>query len=214
MSLIKCNNCGRPYYDSEIACPFCGHATNLSSNNRVTKTLSDQKSREMMEAFFAGDLHQPEVQPVHRAPIIPKEEPVAMENPAVEQEPAEMPEPNVVEPETIAETEPAVESEPVVEPESVVESEPVVEPEPEPEPEKPSDAVLGRAESIAAATNVNANIKEETIDDEPFELETTLPRNKRHIWLWFLIILLLLGIAAVVYLKWDLLYDKVSSIIA
>lgn len=26
MKLIKCGHCGRPYYDKEKACPYCGHA--------------------------------------------------------------------------------------------------------------------------------------------------------------------------------------------
>lgn len=26
MKLIKCDHCGRPFYDKEKACPYCGHA--------------------------------------------------------------------------------------------------------------------------------------------------------------------------------------------
>lgn len=173
MNLIKCNNCGRPFYDSEKACPFCGHASNLSSNNRVTKTISDPRSHKLMEAFFNGEKLQPETPPIQSTPVV---------NP-----------------------EPAQEPEPIVEPEPLI----------EPEPLQPSDAVLDRADSIAAAVNANANNdSEEIIGENPNdELETTLPHKKRRWWIWVIILVILLGLAAAVYLKWDFVYGKISSLI-
>lgn len=180
MSLIKCNHCGRPFYDSEKACPYCGHAANLSAGNFVTKAISDPTSHKLMEDVLSGNYH-PQTPPVHSSPVVTPE-PVA---------------------------EPVVEH--VVEP--VVET--VVEPEPIEEFNQPSEAVLDRADSIAAAVNANTeNGGEDVADINPeAELETTLPRKKRRWWIWIVILVILLGLAAAVYLKWDFVYGKVSSIL-
>lgn len=186
MPLIKCKYCGRPFYDSEKACPYCGHATNLSAGNRVTKAISDPASHKLMEDILSGNYH-PETITMHNTPEAtpkPAAEPIA---------------------------EPVVED--VVEP--IVEPEAVVEPEPTEEDIQPSEAVLDRADSIAAAVNANTNNGNDNVDDinPETELETTLPRKKRRWWIWIVIILILLGVAAAVYLKWDFVYSKVSSLL-
>ena len=179
MNLLKCNHCGRPFYDSEKACPFCGHAANLSANNRVTKTISDPKSHKLMEDFLAGNLQHPDIRPVHSAPVIRE---------------TEQPEPIV---------EPVVE--PVTEPDSLCETQSSTM--------QPSDTVLERAESIAAVAAEKVENKEEIADIETNELETSLPRKKRRWWIWVIILIILLGISAAVYLKWDFVYEKVTGLI-
>ena len=189
MTLIKCNHCGRPFYDSEKACPFCGHATSLSTGNRITKAISDTTSHKLMDDYFTGNLPHREIRPVHSAPVIKKEQTVAQPEPVVEEEPVVEPNPDV-EPDSIVEHAPADESAPA----------------------QPSDAILNRAESIAAAVADNGEGASDTDDDEPEEIETTLPRKKRHVWAWLLILVILVGLAAAVYLKWDFVYGKVSNI--
>ena len=184
MSLIKCTHCGRPFYDNVEACPYCGHATKLSANSRVTKAISTPSSRKTMEDFFSGNLQQPSFRPVHSKPLLPDPEP----------EPAPAPEP-VPEPEPIPE--------PVPEPEHV----------PAPEPTPPSNTVIDRAESIAAIKSDNIDAPADIDVEEPHEVETTLPKKKRHGWLWIIFLVLILAIAAAVYLKWDFIIEKITSLI-
>ena len=49
MKLIKCGHCGRPFYDEETACPYCGHAAHLSASNLVTRPISDPETHRLME---------------------------------------------------------------------------------------------------------------------------------------------------------------------
>ena len=47
MKLIKCRHCGRPFYDENEACPYCGHALDSSSNNNPNESnLSESNSNE------------------------------------------------------------------------------------------------------------------------------------------------------------------------
>lgn len=196
MNLIRCNHCGRPFYDSEKACPFCGHASTLSVNNRVTKAISDPKSHKLMEDFFAGNLQHPDIRTVDAVPVTKTVEPQVKASPVADAQPASEPEPTA-EPKPINEPEPVAATQPVAEPEAV----------------QPSEAVLDRADSIAAITADAPLNKEEAHDEQPDELETTLPRKKRHGWIWIIILVIILALAAAVYLKWDLVYSKISSII-
>lgn len=93
MKLIKCNHCGRPFYDNEEKCPYCGHDARLSANNFVTKPISDPKTHRIMEEVLSGNYH-PEPRPVQKPVARPVEEPKAIEE--VEPIVAEMP---VMEPE-------------------------------------------------------------------------------------------------------------------
>ena len=96
-----------------------------------------------------------------------------------------------------------------VEPEPVIESEPVVKPE----PDQPPEAVLDRAETIASIKTDIVDNPLEIDSEEPHEVETTLPHKKRRWWVWIIILIILLGIAAAVYLKWDFVHEKITSLI-
>ena len=186
MKLIKCSHCGRPFYNEEKACPYCGHAAHLSATNFVTRPISDPKSHHLMEEMLSGN-YKPQPIPVHTAPIIQeKEEPVQATVP----EQVSVPEPAPVE-----ETNP----EPVA-----------VE-----EVEQPSEAVQERAENIAAVTSQNAPGEVENPDqlEDPNGAEIAHAPRKRHVWVWIIVIILILAIAAAVYLKWDFVYDKVKGLI-
>lgn len=191
MNLIRCNHCGRPFYDSEKTCPFCGHAASLSVNNRVSKAISDPKSHKLMEDFFNGTLQRNDLHSANAVPVNKKEEPAADTNPVAKTQTA-------TEPEPVAEAKPAAEPGPIA----------------EPEPVQPSDAVLDRAGSIAAITADAPINNEEAHDEQPDELETSLPGKKRHGWIWILILVIVLAIAAAVYLKWDFVYGKISSLLS
>lgn len=71
MKLIKCKKCGRPFYDNEAKCPYCGSETSLSAENYVTKSISDATSHKRMEDVLSGN-YRPEPEIV--APVV---EPVA-----------------------------------------------------------------------------------------------------------------------------------------
>ncbi len=61
MKLIKCDKCGRPYYDNEVECPYCGHST--SSSDNISKPEINVTEVDIM----------PDIIPVHERPIIPEE---------------------------------------------------------------------------------------------------------------------------------------------
>ena len=186
MKLIKCNHCGRPFYDDVEACPYCGHATRLSATNYVTRPISDPKSHRQMEEVLS-DEYRPEQHPVVENTVT--------EQPSVEPERIDMPE---VAEEALPEPEPIAEMVETVE-------EQVVAPL--------SDSIQERADNIASATNHVESAAEDDILDEPIEIETDSIPRKRHLWVWIIVILLILAIAAAAYLKWDFIMDKVSSII-
>lgn len=187
MNLLKCNHCGRPFYDDVKVCPFCGHATNLSANNRVTKAISNPASHRLMEDFFSGNLHQPRLEP---------------EKTKVQQQPCPEPE------QTTEQQQPCPEPE-----KTKVQQQPCPEPEQITEQQQPSDAVLERADSIASIKADNSANTAESSDKEPDEIETTLPRKKRRGWIWIVILIIILALAAAAYFNWDFVYEKITSII-
>ena len=44
MKLIKCDHCGRPFYDKEKACPYCGHAFNHVSTLTENEELRTENN--------------------------------------------------------------------------------------------------------------------------------------------------------------------------
>ncbi len=195
MKLIKCSHCGRPYYDSESKCIYCGTPTSQSANNFVKQAISSPQSHQHMVDVLSGNYtaattaeeipQQPET-PIAAAPT---EEPAVMDTK-----------------ESIDETAAIVEetAEAVTAVETVMEN----------TPNNLSDAVKERAEAIAdATTSVNeASNDNDTPIPNVEEIETT-PRKKRRGWIWILVILvILLGIAAVVYLKWDAINELIAKI--
>lgn len=185
MKLIKCSHCGRPFYNEEKACPYCGHATNLSATNFVTRPISDPKAHKLMEDMLSGNL-TPEPRPVHAAPLIHDDEP----SPAPLAEPAE-----------VEEQQPLPNAGP--EPEATVD-----------EAAEPSNAVRERADGIATALQQTEEVShEEHPIEEPNAADTDhLPRKRRG-WIWIVVVILVLAIAAAVYLKWDFVYGKISSLL-
>lgn len=78
MKLIKCIKCGRPFYDNEPKCPYCGSDTSLSAENYITKPISDPESHKTMEDVLSGN-YQPKPQqpePLAPAPMADMAEPV------------------------------------------------------------------------------------------------------------------------------------------
>lgn len=71
MKLIKCKKCGRPFYDNEPKCPYCGCETSQSAGNYVTQAISDATSHKRMEDVLSGN---PQPAP---SPVQPMEAPVA-----------------------------------------------------------------------------------------------------------------------------------------
>lgn len=69
MNLIKCSHCGRPFYDSESHCPYCGSDARLSANNRITQPITDAKMHKIMEDVLSGN-YRPEPVDEHAAPVV------------------------------------------------------------------------------------------------------------------------------------------------
>ncbi|MBR3528394.1 MAG: hypothetical protein IKN84_01920 [Bacteroidales bacterium] len=91
MKLIKCKKCGRPFYDNEAKCPYCGSDVQLSAGNYVTQAISDETSHQTMEAVLSGNYHpQPAPEP-EPEPVVAPAEPQQSE-PIVPEAPAAMPE--------------------------------------------------------------------------------------------------------------------------
>lgn len=74
MKLIKCNHCHRPYYDSNAQCPYCGHDTQMSINNVLTRPISDPEAHRRMERMLSPDYDPREYQPIER-PAKPAHQP-------------------------------------------------------------------------------------------------------------------------------------------
>ena len=49
MKLIKCGHCGRPYYDENEACPYCGHALGSSPTNNQDENTQKQPEQTIQE---------------------------------------------------------------------------------------------------------------------------------------------------------------------
>ncbi|MCR5193446.1 MAG: hypothetical protein K6D59_09090 [Bacteroidales bacterium] len=187
MKLIKCSHCGRPYYNSEEKCIYCGTPTSQSENNFVKQAITSPKSHKLMEDVLSGNYKPSNL--AENIPPKPEKESVA----------------ETVE-ETVVVEEAAVEERIVEETEAVEEVVETVEKE-------VSEAVKERADAIADITTATDDtIKNEIIYPSVDEIETT-PHKKGHGWIWaIVIIVLVLGIAAAVYLKWDAINGLITKI--
>ncbi len=181
MKLIKCIKCGRPFYNSEEKCPYCGLAASESANNFITKPITTPESHKTMERMLSGNHDNETV----------NEQPAVVEN--------------------IPTSVPAGRS--IAEPETEVVVEQVAEAAVN-AAAAGCEAVNERAEAIAAVADaqpvVENNCPVETPTDQ---VETEYAPKKKRGWIWIIVILILLAIAAAVYLKWDYVYSKVTSLL-
>ena len=100
MKLIKCNRCGRPYYDDQAVCPFCGQDTKFSANNFITKPITSPESHRKMEMHFSGEELKAAPAPAEapEAPVVvetPQEAPATAEPIEAPQEAPAMTQPEV-----------------------------------------------------------------------------------------------------------------------
>lgn len=190
MKLIKCSHCGRPFYNDEKACPYCGHPSNLSATNFITRSISDPKSHKLMEDMLSGNYQQVHIPHITHVEVPPANEPKPIE---------------------VQPTAPVVEKDTTEEPAATE----TKKEEEKPQIQEPSEAIQERADNIAAATKQSQDIKKEDAEatEEPNSTDTEHLPRKRHGWIWIIVIILILAIAAAVYLKWDFVYGKITSLL-
>ncbi len=170
MKLIKCTHCGRPYYNEEKACPYCGHSTHLSATNFVTKSISTPQSHKLMEDVLSGNYH-------------PAPKPVHAETPVVAPQP--QPEPLPV-------------AEPLPEPEAPIAPEPEAAPEPQSlQGAERAENIAAAAQQQEPVENV---LPTDATEDPNEVATTHEPRKRHGwIWILLIVILLALGAAAYLY---------------
>lgn len=78
-----------------------------------------------------------------------------------------------------------------------------------------SEPIQERAEAMAAIESQAEAAETPDIAniEELLQVESEEKPRKRHGWIWIIIIIIILAIAAAVYLKWDFVYPKVSSLL-
>lgn len=185
MKLIKCGHCGRPYYDENEACPYCGHALGSSPTNY-------QKE---------GTQKQPEQ--TNQEPASSKKT-----DPAPEQK-------TIIAAAPIPEPEPTKEDKPILEPEPQGEAEIVAKPTPAPlqQPKQNTQRANAMA-AISASATQNAELQNsDRNESDPNQIETILPPRKRHTWLWVLLVVLIM-LAAAAYFFRDYVKQALSSLLS
>ncbi len=194
MKLIKCNRCGRPYYDNQAVCPFCGQDTKFSASNFITKPVSTPESHHLMEQRLSG---KPQEQSLETKPS-----PVIETAPIAEQQHNE---------EVIDET-PSTHTAANLTSEEAAIASAFIDSDSEDNTDSESTPANGRAEAMAnlAAQNDESEYNNDTIEEE-HQVEVAKPR-KRHTWIWILLIILLL-VAAAAYWKWDFINEKINSLL-
>ena len=191
MKLVKCIHCGRPFYNDQEKCPFCSRVALSSSNNFVTKAISDPKSHDMMLLRLSGQwpendtaVEEQETPTADNATIDTTPEPVEQEAMATEQTNEANQEPS----EQLATEEAKVE-------------------------ETTNETVENRADAMAAIASQHSQINEEDVEmPEEHQLETNDKPRKKHTWLWIVLIVIVVAIAVFAFLKWDMIAEKIASI--
>ena len=198
MKLIKCIYCGRPFYNDQQQCPFCGNDAKTSANNFVTRPISDASSHKKMEDALSARLHNGadnDNQEIHdtTAEAMPTEaaahEPLTTDAPEHETTNVDM------EDETSKET-----ADNLDETKAEMDNNTCVKPE--------------RADAMAALKKEEGDMEDEE-DAEPSDadnVETTNAPRKRHTWLWILIVLIAV-LAVFVFWQWDFIQEKTNSIL-
>jgi len=167
MKLIKCGHCGRPYYDENEACPYCGHALGSSPTNYQKEGTQKQPGQTIQEpASSKKTAPAPEQKTIIAAAPIP-------------------------------EPEPTEEDKPVLEPEPQGEAETAAKPMPATLQPKQNTQRANAMAAISASATQNTELqKSDKNESDPNQIETILPPRKRHTWLWVLIVVLIMLAAA------------------
>lgn len=184
MKLIKCGHCGRPYYDENEACPYCGHALGSSPTNNQDESTQKQPEQTIQE------------------PVSSKKT-----DPAPEQK-------TIIAAAPIPEPEPTEGYKPVLEPEPQDEAETVAKPTPAPLQPKQNTQRANAIAAISASATQNAKLQNsDRNESDPNQIETILPPRKRHTWLWVLLVVLIM-LAAAAYFFRDYVKQALSSLLS
>lgn len=185
MKLIKCGHCGRPYYDENEACPYCGHALGSSPTNNQDESTQKQPEQTNQEPASSKKT----------APA-PKQKTIIAAAPIPEPELTEGYKP-VLEPEPQGEAETA--SKPT--------SAPLQQPKQNTQRANAMAAISASAMQNTELQNSNRN------ESDPNQIETILPPRKRHTWLWVLLVVLIM-LAAAAYFFRDYVKQALSSLLS
>lgn len=185
MKLTKCGHCGRPYYDENEACPYCGHALGSSPTNYQKEGTQKQPEQTNQEPASSKKTDPaPEQKTIIAAAPIP-------------------------EPETTKEDKPVLEPEPQGEAETA--SKPTSAPLQQP---KQNTQRANAIAAISASATQNAELQNaDRNESDPNQIETILPPRKRHTWLWVLIVVLIM-LAAAAYFFRDYVKQALSSLLS
>lgn len=185
MKLIKCGHCGRPYYDENEACPYCGHALGSSPTNNQDESTQKQPEQTNQEPASSKKT-----------------------DPAPEQK-------TIIAAAPISESEPTEGDKPVLEPESQGEAETASKPTSAPlqQPKQNTQRANAMA-TISASATQNAELQNsDRNESDPNQIETILPPRKRHTWLWVLLVVLIM-LAAAAYFFRDYVKQALSSLLS